>query len=613
MFKKYLARLSNLVPEDESGIRWTIRLKLSVIISLLVGLSLTLIIFLASFFFRRDNQTRIQESNRQLAENVATSVSAEFRSRVQNLRLLSETLAQTGNRAGVQRVLFENDRNLIMLGEYTAVGGTLEPTSFIMNAEALGGIRDLGQKLARHYPAFAKARTGNIVVRNLSPEIRSPVCAIAFPVKPVGGERILVAVLKLDELLSIFQTGGIIKSSLVNDEGTVIAHEDRDTVLAAASVSNVPIVIRMRASSQNNGLSKYEYEGQTYWGAFRKLDFGGLGVVTYALDSVVSEAVQRIERWNFYLMTAVICLAVIFVFFFARGFSEPILKLVGAARDIERGQYLLSLAPETSDEIGLLTKSFVAMGRGLQERENLKVSFGRFVNKEIAEMAMSGELALGGSRKECSIFFSDIRGFTTISEKLEPEEVVEFLNQYMTEMVKCVQQTHGLVDKYIGDAIMAVWGALRAHGNDAENAVNCALLMRRQLIKFNKNRGGARKPVIHIGCGINTGHVIAGQMGSSDRMDFTVIGDAVNTASRCEHLNKVYGTDILITEYTYALVDGLFEVEDIDKVTVRGKTKPITIYAVLGKKGDKDSPSNVKELRKLVGIDFSAANAKRGA
>ncbi|MCE9598807.1 MAG: adenylate/guanylate cyclase domain-containing protein [Spirochaetia bacterium] len=611
MLKPILQRISKLVPEDESGIRWTIRLKLSVIISLLVGLSLTIIIFLASFFFRRDNETRIQESNRQLAENVATSVSAEFRSRIQNMRLLSEALAQTGNRAGVQRVLFENDRSLVMLGQYTVSGDGLEAGPAIINAQVLGNVKDLGAKLVRLYPAFAKAKTGTIIVRNLSPDTRYPAAAIAFPLKPQGGERILVAVLRMEDLLSVFQTGGIIKSSLVNEEGTVIAHEDRETVLAAASVVNVPIVKNMRASSLNNGLTRYEYEGKDYWGAFRKLDFGGLGIVTYALESTVFEAVERIERWNFYLMTAVICLAVIFVFFFARGFSEPILNLVGAARSIENGQYVLSLQPETSDEIGLLTKSFVAMGRGLQERENLKVSFGRFVNKELAQMAMSGELKVGGVRKQCTIFFSDIRGFTSISEKLEPEEVVEFLNQYMSEMVKCVQQTHGLVDKFIGDAIMAVWGMLRPHGNDAENAVNSALLMRKQLIKFNKGRGSAKRPIVRIGCGINTGPVIAGQMGSSDKMDFTVIGDAVNTASRVEHLNKTYGTDILITEHTYELVEDLFEVEEMDKVTVRGKTKPVTLFLVLGKKGDKDAPTNVKEVRKLVGIEFSAS-AKRG-
>ena len=609
MLRSLLNRITNLVPEDDRGIRWTIRLKLSLIISLLVGLALFLIISLASLFFRRDNEVRIQESSRQLAANVGTAVSAELKSRIQNLRLLSESLGA----ARGEKVLFENDRSLALVGIFQVQGDSIAPRSVLVNAESFKDTKgDIQQALARLYPAFARARNGSIVVRNVSPDLRVPLCAIAFPSRIQGGDRIIVMVLRLDELLAMFQTGGIIKSALVNEEGTVIAHEDRDTVVSGTSFASVPIVKEMMASKLNNGLTEYDFKGVSYWGAFRRLDFGNVGVITYAEGSKWFEAVDRILKWNFLLMIVVICVAIIFVFFFARSFSEPILKLVGAASDIENGRFILNLKPETSDEIGLLTKSFASMGRGLQERENLKVSFGRFVNKELAEMAMSGELDLGGVSKEVTIFFSDIRGFTTISEKLEPEEVVEFLNQYMTEMVKCVQQTYGLVDKFIGDAVMALWGALRPHGNDAVNAVNCAILMRKQLMKFNRGRGSARKPIIRIGMGINTGHVIAGQMGSAEKMDFTVIGDAVNTASRVEHLNKTYGTDILITDHTYEKTGKLFKVEEVDRVAVRGKSKPVTLYAVLGTADDKDAPSNIKELRKMVGIEFNAAAAKKG-
>lgn len=601
MFERISKLLSILVPEDESGIRWTIRLKLSIVISALVGLALTVIIFLASYFFRSDNELRVAESNRQLAENVRTSVQAELRSRMQTLRLSADAL---GARA---RTLFESDRSLVLIGMYNSDGKTLEAPQVYTNAEALGTVKpqDLLLKLARHYPAFAHARTGTVVLRNVSADARLPMAAMAFPVRNDGSERVLLAVFRLDDFLSIFQTGGVIKSSLVNEEGTVIAHEDRDLVIAAQSYAAMPIVQKMRASPINNGLSGYDWEGKSYQGAFRKLDFGGAGVITYADEEVVFRAVNNIQRWNFFLMAAVISLAVIFVFFFARQFSGHILRLVEASREIENGRFLLDLKPETTDEIGLLTRSFVSMGRGLQERANLKESFGRFVNKELADMAMSGELKLGGTKKEVTVFFSDIRSFTSISEKLEPEEVVDFLNHYMTDMVKCVQQTHGLVDKFIGDAIMATWGSLRQHGNDAENAVSCALLMRKQLMKFNRGRGSARKPILRIGCGINTGPVIAGQMGSVDKMDFTVIGDTVNLASRVEHLNKEFGTDIMITEHTYERIGKGFHVEELEAVTVRGKTRPIMLYAVLGHKDDPDHPRSVKELRKLVGIEYT--------
>jgi adenylate cyclase len=601
MFERISKLLSTLVPEDESGIRWTIRLKLTAVISALVGLSLVTIIFLASYFFRSDNEVRIEENNRQVAENVRTSVQAELRSRMQTLRLSADNL---GAKA---RTLFESDRSLVLIGVYSSDGKNLEDPQVYTNAESLGGVKpqDLTAKLARYFPAFAHARNGSVVLRNVSADARLPMTAMAFPIKAEGGPRVILAVFRLDDFLSIFQTGGVIKSSLVNEEGTVIAHEDRDVVLSAASYASLPIVQKMRASSINNGLSAYEWEGKSYWGAFRKLDFAGAGVVTYADAEVVFRAVNNIQRWNFLLMAAVISLAVIFVFFFAREFSGHILRLVEASREIENGRFILDLKPETTDEIGLLTRSFVSMGRGLQERANLKESFGRFVNKELAEMAMSGELKLGGVKKDVTVFFSDIRGFTTMSEKLEPEEVVDFLNHYMTDMVKCVQQTHGLVDKFIGDAIMAIWGSLREHGNDAENAVNCALLMRKQLLKFNRGRGSVKKPILRIGCGINSGPVIAGQMGSVDKMDFTVIGDTVNLASRVEHLNKEYGTDIMITEFTYNKLGNNFHIEELEAVTVRGKSKPVMLYAVLGRKDDPDHPRTIKDLRKLMGIEFS--------
>ena len=153
-------------------------------------------------------------------------------------------------------------------------------------------------------------------------------------------------------------------------------------------------------------------------------------------------------------MIVVLMLSVLFVYFYANSLTNPILKLVDASHEVELGNYHLNLPVGAHDEIGILTNSFNSMTKGLDEREKMKSAFSKFVNKDIAEMAMKGEIKLGGERKYCAIFFSDIRSFTSISEKLEPEEVVEFLNQYMTEMVKCVNNTHGIVDKFIGDAIM---------------------------------------------------------------------------------------------------------------------------------------------------------------
>ena len=171
-------------------------------------------------------------------------------------------------------------------------------------------------------------------------------------------------------------------------------------------------------------------------------------------------------------------------------------------------------------------------------------------------------------------------------------------------MVRCVNETNGIVDKFIGDAVMATWGAALSKGNDAENAVNGALLMREALLKFNIGRGSGGKPIIQIGCGINYGPVIAGQIGSEERLEYTVIGDAVNLASRVETLNKPFGTDILITSDLYHKVESIFQVERMQAIKVKGKEEPQIIYAVLGRKDNPNCPQNLEELRTKLGIQF---------
>jgi adenylate cyclase len=209
-------------------------------------------------------------------------------------------------------------------------------------------------------------------------------------------------------------------------------------------------------------------------------------------------------------------------------------------------------------------------------------NFEKFTNKYIAQLARYGRLALGGTDKEATFFFSDIRSFTAISEKMQPEEVVEFLNDYMERMVSCVTITGGTIDKFIGDAVMAHWGAVHSSGTpgeDALNAVRSALMMRVSLMSFNADRGGEKKPVIAIGCGFNSGHVVAGQIGSEERLEYTVIGEAVSLAERTETLNKLFGTEILITENTWRQVRKHVITEEMPAVTEKGRK--VRMFAVV--------------------------------
>jgi adenylate cyclase len=295
------------------------------------------------------------------------------------------------------------------------------------------------------------------------------------------------------------------------------------------------------------------------------------------------------------------------IWFFAKSISVPLKGLAKAANTIIGGAFEVDLKPKGSDEVSVLTSSFQRMCAALN-------IFGRFTNRDIAVRAMRGEIKPGGLQKHATIFFSDIRGFTAKSEvftKTFGEEasdrIVHWLNAYLTRMVECVEQTNGAVDKFIGDAVMAHWGAAYSAGSPQQDAYNCvvaALMMRKALYETNKDRrqDDPGNPAIQIGCGINTGVVTAGQIGSDLRMEYTVIGDPVNLASRIESLNKPLGTDILISEDTWNMVKTKFIVEEMPSVSVKGKEHPVRLFAVVNFTGMDKGPQTLAEVRTLLGI-----------
>ncbi len=237
----------------------------------------------------------------------------------------------------------------------------------------------------------------------------------------------------------------------------------------------------------------------------------------------------------------------------------------------------------------------------LSEEENtkyIKSTFSKFVSKDVVEELLKNPaaLSLGGAKKEITIFFSDIRGFTTLSEQLSPEELVTILNEYLSVMTDSLVDYKGTIDKYIGDAIMAFWGAPVQLEEHSYYACVAALVQLQKLEILQKSWSKRRLPKIDIGIGLNTGEAIVGNMGSSLRMDFTCIGDAVNLASRLENSNKNYGTKIIISEFTYEKVKDKIYARELDLVKVKGKNMPVRIYELL----DLKNKSDFKTYRQVI-------------
>ncbi len=219
-----------------------------------------------------------------------------------------------------------------------------------------------------------------------------------------------------------------------------------------------------------------------------------------------------------------------------------------------------------------------------KEKKHISDAFGKYVSPVVIQELMKNpeKLKLGGERKEITILFSDIRGFTSISEKLSPEDLVTLLNEYLTAMTEIIIKNNGVVDKFIGDAIMAFWGAPIDEKDNAELACRTALEMIEKLAELQQKWKKENLPHIEIGVGINTGGAVIGNMGSYNRFDYTAMGDNVNLGSRLEGLNKEYGTNILVSEHTKEKIS--LPVREIDSVRVKGKQKPVRIYELVSRR-----------------------------
>jgi adenylate cyclase len=277
--------------------------------------------------------------------------------------------------------------------------------------------------------------------------------------------------------------------------------------------------------------------------------------------------------------------------------TRPIDALVAGTHHVADGDLTCEVHIASRDELGELGDAFNNMTAGLRLRDLYKYQFGRYVSRQIADtiLAQPERDFWQGERRKATILFSDIRGFTAMSEKLAPEEVVQRLNDYLTVMVDIVFAYEGTLDKFIGDAIMAVFGAPLSTGDDEERAVRAAIAMQEAVERLRLQWADSGRQGFKIGIGISTGDVVVGNIGSERRLEYAAIGDHVNLASRLEALNKEYGTGVLVSEHTYQYVEHLVEARWVDKLAVRGREEEVNIYEVLRMKPeasaeDSDAP-----------------------
>ncbi len=388
-------------------------------------------------------------------------------------------------------------------------------------------------------------------------------------------------VLRLNQLIKeATTTEGILYAAIVDRDGIIQAHTDATLLRKKLNLPEKPM-----DETHEGAFTYFRYtsdKGQQVLNMAGPVAYQNkvLGEVDVGVSlDFISDQIRKETLAILLLSVLIIALGVVISIFLGIGFSRPISKLVVATREIGQGNLQYRLDLNRNDELGDLAHSFNFMSAELWKKQLMQESFGKYVGSDIVQMILANPESswLKGTRNTASVMFTDIRGFTAYSETRQPEEVVEALNEYFEIATRVIIEHGGYVDKFIGDAVMGIFGVPVATENHAEQCVRAAMVMQKEFLAANK-RGG--NPVLpRVGIGINTGPLVAGNLGSQAKMEYTVIGDAVNTASRLNGLAA--GGEVIISKSTLEPIQHLVKVQEREPQKVKGKAEPVQTYKVL--------------------------------
>lgn len=312
-----------------------------------------------------------------------------------------------------------------------------------------------------------------------------------------------------------------------------------------------------------------------------------LGGLNSGLSAAIDRELVRLSAQILALSGVVVLVALALAFFWARTLTRPLEEMAEAVERVGRGDLDAQVRVSSSDEIGEVGAAINAMVRGLKEGLFVKSTFKRYLSPTVVEQLLRDpdRQRLGGERRELTVFFSDLSGFTSVSEQMGPERLVELINEYLSVMTDAAFAHEGTVDKYEGDAVVAFWGAPIAQPDHALRACRAALASLAAFQALERRWRASGLPAFGLRIGLNTGPMVVGNIGSAARLEYTVMGDEVNLGARLEGANKVYGTSILISEATRNSAGDAVETRELDWLAVKGKRRATRVYELLGAAG----------------------------
>ena len=434
---------------------------------------------------------------------------------------------------------------------------------------------------------------GIILVQQQTGQLQEQISEQGYTLVQLMAESAKEPLLAGDELALDAATSGFSNSSSVL--GTAIASLDGEIISRAGVLYEEKNPLTHNTTQQiiksSSDTSTWEWQPltgrkhQTVMSFIRPVIFqnvtAGYALVTFS-QSGMTQSKRRAVQAIVGATLLIIALSIAMSFAMGRRITQPIDKLVDASRVIGNGEYTFRFKEQRKDELGLLMEAFNEMAEGMLEKSQVKSALSRYVSPGVARQILSNldDVGLSGKRVEGTVLFADISGFTSISEKTSAEELVSMLNRYFSLITCACVMNHGIVDKYMGDGVMLVFGAPEADNDHAFHAISCALLMQKLIEHENSQREAAGQHPVRFRVGINTGSMLAGNMGSHERMEYTVVGDTVNLASRlCGITNS---GQIVISREMYARNDvtGRVLAGEYQSIRLRGISQPVSTYLV---------------------------------
>lgn len=366
---------------------------------------------------------------------------------------------------------------------------------------------------------------------------------------------------------------------VMDRNGRMIAHSDPKKVMETDNRyrSFFQPEEKLLVNSQENRSEYLQILTQTTHTSADAEQIIPIGIAGVAFShSIVQTAISQAKNLIFFISFGIILIAIILVHVVSRQLSRNIVALSEGVREIAKGNLNVTIQPGSKDEIGLLAREFNRMVKSL--RENIQMQ--KFISRLTVDMIQSQEGARGLEKgaiqkKEIAVLFTDVRGFTKLSEKLDPEQLVEIVNVYLNMQSKCIERYGGVVDKFAGDELMAIF----QNEGASDSALKAAIAIQKEIIRINKIRRTNNQEYVTIGIGINYGYAMIGSMGASSRMDYTAIGDVVNLASKL--CNFARAGHIIITKNVLKNLNGAFSVIKMESVLLSGRRRPIQIYRVV--------------------------------